>query len=178
MLYTRVWKGKINFSLEKFIHHHRNAFVSMQFCAEYVQYQLPKEYTQVVYLLAGIIYNHAGLQAAMTSDHIGTSPPRKRNSFEGTANHLLLYYTMAKKKNPTSGDQVRSQTPQKSKHLALVPRPVLGRQEFISDTTSPHSMLLYPSTRRRNYVSGDSITLTARAAQKGRTTSAQIETSP
>ena len=32
MLHTRVWKGQINFSLEKFIQKHRNTFVSMQSC--------------------------------------------------------------------------------------------------------------------------------------------------
>ena len=41
LLHTRVWKGQSNFSLEKFIAQHRNAFVSMQACAEHIQYQLP-----------------------------------------------------------------------------------------------------------------------------------------
>ena len=38
---ARVWKGQSNFSLEKFIAQHCNAFVSMQACAEHIQYQLP-----------------------------------------------------------------------------------------------------------------------------------------
>ena len=45
MLHTIVWKGQSNVSLEKLIQKHRNTFVSMQSCAEYVQYQLPIEHT-------------------------------------------------------------------------------------------------------------------------------------
>ena len=60
----------------------------------------------------------------------------------------------------------------------MEPRPVSGRQEFISDTKTPHSMLLYPKTRRRNFASGDSRTLTVRAEKKsGTTASVQIDTS-
>ena len=47
MLHTILWKGQSNFSLEKFIQQYRNAFVSMQYCAEYVQYLLPTEQTLV-----------------------------------------------------------------------------------------------------------------------------------
>ena len=50
-----------------------------------------------------------------------------------------------------------------------------GRGFFISDFTSPRSMITYPNTRRRNFASGDSRTLTVRVAQKGGTTSTQIE---
>ena len=83
-----------------------------------------------------------------------------------------------RKEHPTSGDPVRSQTPQKSKYLALGPRMVLERQEFIFNTTIPQSMILYPKTRRRNSASDSSINLAARTTQKGGKTSAQIETSP
>jgi hypothetical protein len=38
-LHTRVWKGQSNLSLENFVSQHRNAFVSMQACAQHVQYQ-------------------------------------------------------------------------------------------------------------------------------------------
>ena len=47
LIHTRVWRGQSNFSLEKFIAQHRNAFVSMQQCAEHVAYQLPNETTRV-----------------------------------------------------------------------------------------------------------------------------------
>ena len=83
-----------------------------------------------------------------------------------------------RKEHPTSEDPVRSHTPQKSKYISFGPRPVSGRQEFTSDTSSPQSMLIYPKTMRRNFVSGNSITITSRAVKKGGTSSAQIETSP
>ena len=50
LLHTRVWKGQSNFPLEGFIAQHRNAFVSMQQCAEHIAYQLPKKLTRVGYL--------------------------------------------------------------------------------------------------------------------------------
>jgi hypothetical protein len=45
LLHMRKWKGQSNFSLEAFISQHRNAFVSMQACAEYIQYQLLNEHS-------------------------------------------------------------------------------------------------------------------------------------
>ena len=47
LLHTRIRKGQSNFSLENFISHHRNAYVSMQASAEHVQYQLPNEHSRV-----------------------------------------------------------------------------------------------------------------------------------
>ena len=114
----------------------------------------------------------------MSSVHIYTSPSGKRNSFEATATHLLSYSLWPIKEHQTIRYPVRSQTHQKSKYLALGPRLVSGRQDFISDTTIPLSMLLYTKTRSSNSASGDSRTLTASSAQKDKKTSAQIETSP
>ena len=54
LLHTQQWKGQSNFPLEGFITQHWNAFVSMQQCADHVEYQLPNEHTQVGYLLEGI----------------------------------------------------------------------------------------------------------------------------
>ena len=45
LLHTRLWKGQSTFPLEGFIAQHRNAFVSMQQCAEYVEYQLPNPHS-------------------------------------------------------------------------------------------------------------------------------------
>ena len=42
LLHTRVWKGQSNFTLESFIALHRNAFISMQACAQHVNYRLPQ----------------------------------------------------------------------------------------------------------------------------------------
>ena len=61
------WKGQSNFPLQGFIAQHRNAFISMQQCAEHIAYQLPNEHTRVGYLLEGIQCPHLGLQAAMAS---------------------------------------------------------------------------------------------------------------
>ena len=69
----------------------------MQSCAEYFQYQLPTEHTQVVYLLAVIQCNSAGLQAAMASVQIDTITSGNKNRFEATATHLLPYDPEANK---------------------------------------------------------------------------------
>ena len=63
-----MWKGQSNFSLEKFIAQHRNAFISMEQCAEHVAFQLPNERTRVAYLLDGIQCNDAPLQADPAQD--------------------------------------------------------------------------------------------------------------
>jgi len=102
LLHTREWKGQSNFTLERFVQQHRNAFVSMQQCALYVQYQLPTEFTRVGYLLEGIQCNDPGLQAAMASVQTSTLPTGLRNDFEATATHLLPYDPVAKKRNSTS----------------------------------------------------------------------------
>ena len=52
-LHTRIWKGQSNFTLENLISQHRNAYVSMQACAE-VQYQLPNEHSRDGFLLEAI----------------------------------------------------------------------------------------------------------------------------
>jgi hypothetical protein len=62
LLHTGEWKGQSNYTLERFIAEHRNAFVSMQAAAENVRYQLPNEHSRVGYLLDAILCNDAGLQ--------------------------------------------------------------------------------------------------------------------
>jgi hypothetical protein len=99
LLHTREWKGQSNYTLERFVQQHRTAYVSMQSCAEYVEYQLPTEHTRVGYLLDGIQCNDAGLQAAMASIKLDTTPVTgKRNDFELAATHLLPYDPVAKKR--------------------------------------------------------------------------------
>ena len=46
LLHQCQWKGQNTFPLEGFIGQHRNAFGSMQQCAEHVSYQLPNEHTR------------------------------------------------------------------------------------------------------------------------------------
>ena len=99
LLHTRKWKGQSNFSLEAFISQHRNAFVSMQACAEHVQYQLPNEHSRVGFLLDAIENSDAGLQAAMASIRTDDGPDGKRNNFEDAASYLLPYDPVAKKRS-------------------------------------------------------------------------------
>jgi hypothetical protein len=69
----------------------------MQSCAQYVKYQFPTEHTRVGYLLEGIQCNDAGLQAAMASVKLDTTPVTgKRNDFEAALPHLLPYDPVAK----------------------------------------------------------------------------------
>ena len=98
-LHDRKWKGQGNFPLERFIAQHRNAFVSMTQCSQYVTYQLPNEYTRVGFLLENILCNDPGLQAAMAqvqSDK--TSGTGKRYNFEATAAFLVQYDPVAKQR--------------------------------------------------------------------------------
>jgi hypothetical protein len=89
------------FSLENFVSHHRNAFVSMQACAQHVQYQIPNEHSRVGFLLDAIQCSDAGLQAAMASVRTDNGPQGMRNNFENTASHLLPYDPMARKRIAT-----------------------------------------------------------------------------
>ena len=98
LLHTRVWKGQSNFSLEKFIAQHRNAYVSMQQCADHVAFQLPNEHTRVTYLLDAIQCNDAPLQAVMALVRNDTAPGGKMNDFEATASYLLPHDPVSKKR--------------------------------------------------------------------------------
>lgn len=103
-IHTRVWKGQTNFTLERFIAQHRNAYVSMQAAAEHVTYQLPNEHSRVGYVLDNIQCNDAGLQAAMASVKQDTAVNGQRNNFEAMATHLLPYDPVQKKR-AAAGDK-------------------------------------------------------------------------
>ena len=98
LLHNRKWKGQSNFSLAKFIAQHRNAFVSMQQCAQHVQFQLPNEFTRVGYLLDAIECSDAGLQAGIALVRADDGPDGKMNDFEAAASFLLPYDPVAKKR--------------------------------------------------------------------------------
>jgi hypothetical protein len=53
---------------------HRNAFVSIQICAQHVQEQLPDEHSRAGFLLDAIQCSDAGLQAAMASVRTDNGP--------------------------------------------------------------------------------------------------------
>ena len=110
ILHTRKWRGQGNYTLEKFCQHHRNAFVTMQQCSQYVAYQLPNEHTRVGFLLDAIECNEAPLQAAMANieddTEIGGTPtnpiPGKRNDFEAAVAYLLPKDPVARKRTQGS----------------------------------------------------------------------------
>ena len=97
IIYTSQWKGQSNFTLEKFVALHRNAFISLKQCAEHVTYQLPNEHTRVGYFLNAIQTTDAGLQAAMASVEQDDGPNGKRNDFEAMASFLLPKDPVARK---------------------------------------------------------------------------------
>jgi hypothetical protein len=102
-LHTGEWKEQSNFTLERYIAQHRNAFVSMQAAAEHVTYQLPNEHSRVGYLLDAILCNDAGLQAAMASIKTDQTADGLRNDFEASATHLLPYDPVQKKRSDHAG---------------------------------------------------------------------------
>ncbi len=102
LIHNRVWKGQSNYSLEKFIAHHRNAFVSMEQCAQHVAFQLPNDHTRVGFLLDGIQSSDAGLNAAIAQIKADDGPNGKRSDFEATASFLLPYDPVAKKRQSSS----------------------------------------------------------------------------
>ena len=77
ILHTHIWRGQSRFLLEGFIVPHRNAYVSMQQCAEHVAYQLPNQHTCV-----GYTSNAPGLQGAMASICTDNRPQGMHNNFE------------------------------------------------------------------------------------------------
>jgi hypothetical protein len=77
---------------------HRNAFVSMQACAQHVQYQLPNEHSRVGFLLDAIQCSDAGLQTAIASESTDVGPIGMRNDYEAAATHLLRYGPVAKRR--------------------------------------------------------------------------------
>jgi hypothetical protein len=106
ILHNREWKGQSNFSLEKFVSMHRNAFVSMQQCAEHITFQLTSEHTRVGYLLDAIQTSDAGLQTAIAAVRMVDKPTEKRNYFEKMATYIVPYDPVSKKRQTGEGRQV------------------------------------------------------------------------
>ena len=109
LLHTCQWKVQSNFPLEGFIAQHRNAFVSMQQCAEHVEYQLPNEHTCVGYLLEGIVCPDLGLQGAMASMCTDDGPTGMQNDFKAAAAHILPYDPVAKKRVAAGSNRIAAQ---------------------------------------------------------------------
>ena len=62
LIHTIVWKGQSILSLEKNVAQNRNAFVPMQQCSAYFNFQLSNENTLVTYLLDAIQFSDPPLQ--------------------------------------------------------------------------------------------------------------------
>ena len=99
VLHTRKWKASQNFTLEKFVGLHRNAFVTLTVCAEHVEYQLPNAYSRVGFVLDAIESDDAGLQAAMANIMDDTGINGKRGDFEAAVAYLLPKDPVVKKRN-------------------------------------------------------------------------------
>ena len=91
LLHTRLCKGQIKFTLDRFITQHRNACFSMQTVADHVTYQLPNDNSKVGYLLTEIQDIDNGFHAMMDSTKTEKGPGVIRNNLEASASHLLLY---------------------------------------------------------------------------------------
>jgi hypothetical protein len=127
LLHSRKWKGQTNFSLEKFVAQHRNAFVSMSQCANHVAFQLPNELTRVTYLLDAIECNDAPLQAAMALVRNDNGPTGKLNDFEATASFLLPHDPVAKKRNLAGKRPSADISDTTGSELRVQPKSGLGR---------------------------------------------------
>ena len=103
VMHNRIWKGQSNFSLEKFVGQHRNAYVMLQQCAEHIAYQLPNERTRVTYLLDNIQCADATLQAAIAAVRQDKGPNGMMNDFEAAVAYLLPSDPVARKRASATG---------------------------------------------------------------------------
>ena len=95
--HNRVWKGQGQYTLERYVAQHRNAYVMLHECALHVDYQLPNQRTRVTHLLDNISCEYAPLQAAMALCRNDTAPNGKMNDFEATASFIIPHDPVAKK---------------------------------------------------------------------------------
>jgi hypothetical protein len=99
LLHPRKWKGQSSFPLKKHCAQNCNAFISMKYCPQHVDYQFPNQHR-----IESDIYwqvskkNYAGLQAAMPAVQIDKGPVDMRNNFETCVAHIVPYYPVAKKR--------------------------------------------------------------------------------
>lgn len=98
VVHNRIWKGQSNFTLDKFVAQHRNAYVMMEECSHHVPYQLPNAFMRVTHLLDNIQCDDAPLQASMALVRNDTDPTGKMNNFEDAASFIIPYDPVAKKR--------------------------------------------------------------------------------
>ena len=98
-LHSGKWKGTGNFTLERFVAQHRNAYSQLQLAGEHVPFQLPEEMTRVDYLLNAIVTTDPTLLAAMARIKTDTDPNGPRFQFEPAATQLIQADPVAKRLN-------------------------------------------------------------------------------
>jgi hypothetical protein len=79
------------------ISQHRETYVSMEACAEQVQYQLPNQHSRVGFSLDATQNNDVGLQSAIASVRTDDNLLVKKH-FKAAVPHLLPYHPVAKKR--------------------------------------------------------------------------------
>ena len=102
IVHNRVLKGQGQFTLDRFVAQHRNAFIMMKEFAHHVPYQVPKVFTRVTHLLDYTQCRNASLQAAMElfRNNKGTVlNPGKANHFENAVAFILPYDPVARYKS-------------------------------------------------------------------------------
>ena len=158
-MHTRQWKGQSNFTLERFIAQHRNAFVSMQVAAEHVTYQIPNSHSRVGYLLDAIQCSDAGLQAAMAD--IKTDQAGLRNDFEATASFLLPYDPVQKRRNDHGTKRGPADISDATGEEAYVNVSSFGTKKGNGssgvpfDTTRKKNMIFLTRLRGQSFVNGE-----------------------
>ena len=102
IVHSRIWKGQGQYTLDRYVAQHCNAFVMMQECSTHVPYQLPNEFTRVTHLFDNIQCNDASLQAAMALVRNDKDLTGKMNNFEDAASFIIPHDPVAKKQRATT----------------------------------------------------------------------------
>lgn len=97
IVYNRIWKGQSNFTLDKFVTQHQNAYIMMEECSLHVPFQLPNQFIQVTHLLDNIQCDNAPLQASMALVQNNMDPNGKMNNFEDATTFIIPYDPVTKK---------------------------------------------------------------------------------
>ena len=131
MLHTNKWKGTGNFTLERFLAMHRNAFEQLTLASTHIPYQLPTSYTRVGYLLDEIETTDAELQAAMSGVRADKHPKGKWFDFEKAVTFITPADPVARrlgsrKRNSAEISGVTFAKPETSQISKGI-----GKQEFI-----------------------------------------------
>lgn len=96
-LLNRKFTGGTAITLERFMAQHRQAYVSLQKCAEHIQLEVPNERTRVGYLLENIEVSDPEVRAAISSIKLDDNAGGLRNDFERAVAFLLPVDPVAKK---------------------------------------------------------------------------------